>query len=229
MTGDDFFLRIKAEPDGGEGAYIARVEIRRAGELVEKELQLTIDPSPGPSRSIDLQVSEAELHDVLDQFAELLESELVTAADLSSERVTVSFDDVPWQAALDDILLPRGLQWKKVDDLLLISGRGDGKITRPDTSDTSPMGVELPKIVERVPPEYTADAKEARVQGVVILDLLVDELGNVREVEVVKPLPFGLSEAAADAAREWKFSPASHDGKAVSHVFRVTIEFRLPE
>ena len=51
-------------------------------------------------------------------------------------------------------------------------------------------------------------AVRAQVEGSVVLEIEVDEAGNVANVEVTRGLPFGLSDAAAVAVRQWKYRPA---------------------
>lgn len=81
----------------------------------------------------------------------------------------------------------------------------------------------------RPPPRYTDLARAARLQGAVILRLHIDESGEVRSVRVLKGLPLGLSEAAEEAARQWRFAPATDaDGEPVAVDQAITIEFRLP-
>ena len=75
--------------------------------------------------------------------------------------------------------------------------------------------------------EYTAEAREERIQGVVILRLQIDEAGSVTDAEVLKGLPLGLSEAAVAAARQWRFDPATRDGAPVAAQRNVVVEFRL--
>jgi TonB family protein len=84
-----------------------------------------------------------------------------------------------------------------------------------------------PKIVSRVEPVYTAEAKANGIFGVVILALDITETGAVTDVQVVKPLPYGLDQAAVDAVRQWRWEPATLDGKAVPVKFNVTINFKL--
>ncbi len=76
-------------------------------------------------------------------------------------------------------------------------------------------------------PLYTEEARLGRVQGVVILEAIIDEDGNVREVKVLKGLPMGLTESAADTARQWRFKPATLDGRPVPVYFNLTVRFSL--
>ncbi len=76
-------------------------------------------------------------------------------------------------------------------------------------------------------PRYTEEGRQARTQGVVILEAVVDALGDVGRVKVLKGLPFGLTEEAVATARLWKFRPARKAGKPVSVYLNLTIRFSL--
>jgi protein TonB len=66
----------------------------------------------------------------------------------------------------------------------------------------------------------------AQVSGTVVVEVLVDEEGNVSSARAVSGHPL-LKDAAVEAAREWKFSPTSLDGKAVRVVGTITFNFAL--
>lgn len=68
--------------------------------------------------------------------------------------------------------------------------------------------VEPAVLVSKVDPEYPDVAIRAQVEGSVVLEIGVDEAGAVSDVQVTRGLPFGLSEAAAAAVRQWKYRPA---------------------
>lgn len=76
--------------------------------------------------------------------------------------------------------------------------------------------------------EYTPAARRAGIQGVVILDLLIDEKGRVEGVEVVEGLPFGLTKQATKAVRDWLFEPARRGNVPIASTYRVRMAFELP-
>ena len=85
-----------------------------------------------------------------------------------------------------------------------------------------------PKLVTRVEPVYTAEAKEHRISGIVIVEATINESGAVEDVQILKPLPFGLDQAAADAVRQWRFEPAAKDGKPLRVNFNIVVKFVPP-
>jgi len=91
-----------------------------------------------------------------------------------------------------------------------------------------PVGgdVKSAKLLKSVPPVYPAFAKTQHVSGDVRVDALVDAEGRVTTMKVVSG-PAMLHLAAMDALRQWKYQPATLDGKAVSMHLTVTIQFRL--
>jgi TonB family protein len=76
-------------------------------------------------------------------------------------------------------------------------------------------------------PAYTEIARKARIQGVVIVQAIIDKAGQVTNVKVLKGLPMGLEEAAVDAIKQWKFKPATLNGKPVTVYYNLTVNFKL--
>jgi TonB family protein len=85
-------------------------------------------------------------------------------------------------------------------------------------------GIALPVPVRSVKPSYTAAAMDARIEGKVLLSVVVLEDGNVGEVTVTESLDkeYGLDTQAVEAAKQWLFKPGTKDGKPVP--VRVTLE-----
>lgn len=83
-----------------------------------------------------------------------------------------------------------------------------------------------PAILRRVDPVYPGLALRSRVQGTVVLMMVVDDQGVPMQVRVLEGHP-ALQEAALQAARQWRFEPARFDGQPVAASFRLTLNFRL--
>jgi len=90
--------------------------------------------------------------------------------------------------------------------------------------------VKPPVRVYGPPPSYTPEGKAERIQGVVIVQAEIDENGRVADVETLKGLPAGLTEAALEAIRQWRFEPARDaSGEAIRVLYNLTINFRLAD
>jgi protein TonB len=91
-----------------------------------------------------------------------------------------------------------------------------------------PIGgdVKPARLLSSTAPGYPSLAKTQRIEGAVKIDALVDANGRVSSMKVVSG-PVLLHQAAMDALRQWKYQPATLDGKPVSMHLTVTVQFRL--
>jgi protein TonB len=85
-----------------------------------------------------------------------------------------------------------------------------------------------PQKVSSAPLVYPEAAKEAGVQGVVIIEALVGVDGTVQDARVLRSIPL-LDEAALDAVHSWIFAPTFLNGIETEVVMAVTVNFTLPE
>lgn len=83
-----------------------------------------------------------------------------------------------------------------------------------------------PAKIRDVKPVYPEEAKDARIQGVVILELRIDEEGAVSDARVLRSIP-QLDQAALDTVRQWAFTPTLMNGKPIPVVMTVTVNFTL--
>ena len=83
------------------------------------------------------------------------------------------------------------------------------------------------EIVFKPTPEYTDEARGARIEGTVSLELEFTAAGDVRVLRVVRGLGHGLDEAAQRAALRIRFKPAQSDGRPADSRATVHITFRL--
>lgn len=89
-------------------------------------------------------------------------------------------------------------------------------------------GIESGLLVTKVNPEYPADAREARIQGVVVLQATVDKEGNIAQLELVSGHPM-LAPAAIEAVRQWKYRPYLLNGDPVQVETQIQVNFTLSE
>jgi len=99
----------------------------------------------------------------------------------------------------------------------------------PSRGDVLQVGgdVEAPVKLHAPRPGYTEEARQARIQGVVMLQVIVDTEGNVIDPKIIKGLPMGLDQQAVETVRQWKFKPALRDGEPVPVYYNLTINFSL--
>jgi TonB family protein len=88
-------------------------------------------------------------------------------------------------------------------------------------------GVLAPRVVYRVEPEFSDEARKNKYQGTVVLKVVVGVDGKLHEINVVRSLGMGLDEKAVEAARLWRFEPGTKDGQPVPVVVNMEISFHL--
>jgi len=84
-----------------------------------------------------------------------------------------------------------------------------------------------PVLLNNPQPRYTEEARKNKIQGTVLVRVLIGSDGAVKRVVVVRPLPDGLDEQAIQAAYQLRFKPAMKSGQPVSFWKPVAIEFNL--
>ena len=90
-------------------------------------------------------------------------------------------------------------------------------------------GVNIPRVLREVKPQYTSDAMRAKVQGTVLLECIVQTDGSVGDVHVVRSLDstFGLDQEAIKAAKQWRFAPGTRLGEPVPVLVTIELTFTL--
>ncbi len=149
---------------------------------------------------------------------------------------------------IDELLLSdtfnlQGDQWKGVTEGIQGTRPGSGFSIGPPVATAAPLppppkpparrepirrggDVLASKLMKRVEPVYPPLAKMARVSGTVILQVTVDEEGNVTDVRVLSGHPL-LDEEAVRAVQQWKYSPTFLNGEPVPVTATVTVIFSL--
>jgi protein TonB len=112
-------------------------------------------------------------------------------------------------------------------DAIGISG---GVLPPPPAAPLAPIrlhsGMKTPVKTSDVAPVYPMIARSVHVQGVVILEAVLDAQGRVASVHVLRSIPL-LDQAAVEAVQQWRFTPALLNGEAVPVVMTVTVNFTL--
>lgn len=88
-------------------------------------------------------------------------------------------------------------------------------------------GVEPPSVIRSVDPDYTEVALQRKLQGDVILEVVILQDGRVGQLRVIDSLDPGLDRNAIAAVRQWLFRPGRLQGQPVAVIAEVVVEFRL--
>jgi TonB family protein len=88
-------------------------------------------------------------------------------------------------------------------------------------------GITVPKVISQKEPEFSEPARSAKYQGVVVLSIVVDKTGQVRNIRIWKPLGFGLDQKAVETVSKWQFNPGAKDGEPVALQLAVEVDFHL--
>jgi TonB family protein len=97
----------------------------------------------------------------------------------------------------------------------------DGEIVDQPTS-----GVVVGKATRKVEPGYPTQAVIERVEGVVIVEAIVSETGDILSIKSVSG-PTALTQTSADAAKKWRFTPTAINGTPVQALARITFKYGM--
>jgi TonB family protein len=112
------------------------------------------------------------------------------------------------------------------------SGNGDGY--GPGYGGSSDDGifkiggdVSAPVLISKFEPEYSDEARRAKISGSVLLSVVIDEHGIPRNFHVIRPLGLGLDQKAIEAVQRWRFRPGLKNGHPVPVEAQVMVSFQL--
>jgi TonB family protein len=203
--------------------------------------------SGGP---ITLSLKDADIVDVLRVFSE--QTRIAVDIDPAVEgSITIDVKDMPWDQVLDLILRSNGYEYSVDHGSVQVrpptGGRGEilspkdrqralashehataGEPSEKDVLRYVEGGdISKPVRVSGPMPAYPEQARKDLISGVVILETVIDSDGRVAHVDVIRGVGGGLTEAAVDAVRQWRFEPARLDGEPVAVRFVLTVRFNL--
>jgi len=118
------------------------------------------------------------------------------------------------------------------------SGGTDEKLPASNVAQTNPAlagiahpgakGVGVPRCVYCPNPSYTDEARRAKINGSVVLQVVVTAEGRAENISVVRKLGYGLDESAVETARTWQFAPAKDaEGNPVATIVSIEMTFRI--
>jgi TonB family protein len=88
-------------------------------------------------------------------------------------------------------------------------------------------GVSPPTLIHRVDPEYSKEARTARLTGTVLLRVIVGTDGKASDLKVLRSLGLGLDERAIAAVSAWEFGPGKKDGQPVNVQAQIEVNFGI--
>jgi TonB family protein len=88
------------------------------------------------------------------------------------------------------------------------------------------QGLTQGMVVAKVPPIYPSDARAARIQGSVVIAVIIGKDGNIQNERLISGHPL-LAPAAMDAVKQWKYRPYLLNGQAVEVDTQITVNFTL--
>jgi TonB family protein len=88
-------------------------------------------------------------------------------------------------------------------------------------------GVTAPVLVSKIEPEYSEEARVAKIQGTAVLTVVIGVDGYAADVTLARSIGFGLDEKALDAVTQWQFKPGTRNGLPVPVVAQIEVNFRL--
>jgi protein TonB len=113
-------------------------------------------------------------------------------------------------------------------------GSGDGRGLGPGTGAgfgggafRVGNGVSPPRPIYSPDPDYSDEARKAKYQGVVTLNVVVGADGRVHDASVARSLGMGLDEKAKEKVMTWRFDPATREGKPVPVLVSIEVSFNL--
>lgn len=110
---------------------------------------------------------------------------------------------------------------KEIDDI-----QTDDDRSLPTPTDEY-LVTSMPRLKKEVRAEYPLQARAERIEGPVVMDVLIDKTGRVLKVDIINGLGFGLDEAAKQAMLQFEFEPAQVQNQPVAVRIRYTYRFEL--
>ena len=143
-----------------------------------------------------------------------------SAAEAAAVRKVVSAFDKNLEVGL--AANPRQQQW-----VLWIGPAVAASAVAMPAGDAPGPGTAPPALMMKFDPDYTSEARAAKIAGTVVVSVLVGADGMAQNVQVIGSLEPGLDRNAVNAVSRWRFRPAMKDGAPVSYRARVNLSFRV--
>jgi TonB family protein len=147
-------------------------------------------------------------------------------------NITFTYSEIEWDAPVPDDLLvfqppPGSIRIGPTGG----SGGGGRDMTTPPVLPPGVYrpgnGVTSPVLISKVEPQYSEEARAAKYQGSVLLNVVIDAQGRPSDVSVLHALGLGLDEQAIEAVKQWRFEPGKRAGTPVPVMAQIEVNFRM--
>jgi len=215
-------------PAGQAGAVSGDLSFVELERLRDKDL------------TVVLQFDEVQPEKIFRALASAAGFDLRIEGQLDHAPMSIRSGEIGLARALREIAARAGVRYRVPDPatLIVIAPEVASKAGRAQL-DPEPLvlgkegseRVSLPTRIEAVQPIYPPRAREEQVEGRVILQAVIGVDGSLSDIQVLRAEPrgMGFEEASIDAARRWRYEPATRDGEPVAVYFSIVMNFELPD
>jgi TonB family protein len=170
--------------------------------------------------------------DPIDESKALSQSEMVALSRAALEKANAAM-----MLAIRKVLAKE--QWEKLQEIRTLRASGLAFSTSPAPAPRHEQSGEkvyragkdpiiAPKVLYQPVPQYTEEARDAKIGGVILLQGIIRKNGRIDSLKVLTGLGYGLDESAvATVGKEWRFEPGTLDGQPVDVQANIEISFRL--
>jgi TonB family protein len=138
----------------------------------------------------------------------------------------LNFQDSPQSSRWNRLAVASGLSALLLASIL-IPARAEKTPDKQKTVYKIGGDVLAPRVLYKVEPQYSKEASRDKIQGVVILGVVIDTDGLAKDIQVKKHLDIGLDQKAVEAVTQWRFQPATKSGEPVPVQATIEVNFRL--
>jgi TonB family protein len=134
-----------------------------------------------------------------------------------------------WRPYLDRNIAPKPAENLSAASKAAAAERPEAPVAESPTAvarqaKTGPS-VSAPRPIYTPEPEFPAKANKENYQGMVVLNVIVDEGGKISRIALVRPQGMGMEEAAIEAVQKWRFKPALKNGQPVAVEMNIEVAF----
>ncbi|HEY3971487.1 MAG TPA: TonB family protein [Candidatus Sulfotelmatobacter sp.] len=180
-------------------------------------------PPPPPPAAAVVHVRQVQ--------TDIVNGELRTPTKIPQKIKMIQEDEAPPQMATTGVVggvpggVPGGSMGGVIGSVLSSVPVAAPKMAAPTRVRVS-SGVSTGLLVRKVPPTYPPLARQARIQGVVVLQAQISKEGNIENLQLISGHPM-LAPAAIEAVKQWKYKPYLLNGEPVEVDTQVQVNFTL--